>query len=52
MLLHDIVIWANLLVCQQLSTIAAGFIFAHSLSRTELYVYMPNKFGRTTSTSL
>jgi hypothetical protein len=29
MLLHDIIIWANLLVCLQLSTIAAGFIFTH-----------------------
>jgi len=29
MVLRDIIIWANLLVCLQLSTIAAGFIFTH-----------------------
>jgi len=51
-LLHHIVIGANLLVFLRLSTIVAGFIFSQSLSRQELYVYMPNKFGLSTSTCL
>ena len=52
MLLHGTVIWANMLVCLQLSTMAAGFIFTQWLPRKELYIYMANKFGHATFTCL